>query len=175
MRRLILAVTLTFVSAMLAFAWAPLPGRAQSPTVSVTPARGSQFDTFTFTGSGFAPGTELTETYISPEGEEFTFFIGGQPAVVVAGPNGRFSVAVRPSTDFDGARAGRWTVAFCIVGTDDCWEGTIDIAACTRSSNARFRSGLASSFTPNGALTPLCRRRAAPTRRGSILSGCLTT
>jgi hypothetical protein len=129
MFRFTLAVTLILASAALAFTWAPLPARAQTPTISVAPASGSQFDTFTFTGSGFAPGTELTETYTSPDGEEFTFFIGGQPTVVVAGPDGRFSVAVRPSTDFDGARAGRWTVAFCIVGTDDCWEGTIDIAA----------------------------------------------
>jgi hypothetical protein len=129
MRRLILAVALTLGTATLALAWAPRSARAQSPTVSVTPARGSQFDTFTFTGSGFTPGTELTETYISPEGEEFTFFIGDQPAVVVAGPDGRFSVAVRPGIDFEGARAGRWLVAFCIVGSTDCWEGTIDIAA----------------------------------------------
>jgi hypothetical protein len=126
---LALAVTLSTASLALTLPPAPPAAHAQSPSISVTPAGGSQFDTFTFVGSGFAPGTELAEAYVSPDGESFTFVINGQPAVVVADADGNFTVEVRPSVDFQGAREGTWGVAFCVVGGSDCWTATIDISA----------------------------------------------
>jgi hypothetical protein len=128
MRR-ILAVLAIVALGVVAVAAHGAPAHAQTPGITVTPGSSNQFDTFVFSGSGFAPGTELEERYTSPDGEVFTYYINGQPAVVVAGGDGTFSVEVRPSVDFSGAREGRWLVSFCIVGGGDCWFGTIDIAA----------------------------------------------
>jgi hypothetical protein len=128
MRRIMLTIGITLAMLILATQVQPSV-HAQTPSITVTPASGSQFDVFTFVGSGFVPGTELEETYISPDGEVFTFYIGGEPAIVFVGADGSFSVEVRPNVDFQGAREGRWTVSFCIVGGSDCWVGTIDIAA----------------------------------------------
>ncbi len=128
MRR-ILAVLAIVALGVVAVTARGAPAHAQTPRITVTPTSGSQFDTFVFRGSGFAPGTELEERYTSPDGDVYTFFINGEQAVVVAGDDGGFQVEVHPSVDFDGARAGRWSVSFCIVGGGDCWVGAIDIAA----------------------------------------------
>ena len=102
---------------------------AQSPSIVVAPASGTQDDIFTFIGAGFVPGTVLDETYISPDGEQYTFYIGEDPAVIVADDGGGFTVTVYPRQDFAGARAGVWRVFFCISGTAECWYGDIEISA----------------------------------------------
>ena len=130
-----LGLMLVAVLAMVALASAhPHLTRAQTgPSIVVTPATGSQFDPFTFEGSGFDAGSQLQELYQSPDGTQYTFFINGQPSVVVAGSDGTFSVDVHPATDFQGAAAGTWSVSFCTLDangnvTSDCWNGTIDIS-----------------------------------------------
>lgn len=125
----ILAVLAIVVVGLVAVAGQGTDTYAQMPRVTATPGSGTQFDTFVFQGAGFAPGMELEERYTSPDGEVFTFYIGSDPAVVVVGDDGTFTVEVHPAVDFQGAREGRWTVSFCVVGGVDCWVGTIDIAA----------------------------------------------
>ena len=126
MRRFIvlLAAVLTATVAL-----STTPGEAQSPSIVVAPVSGTQDDIFTFTGAGFVPGTTIEETYISPDGEQFTFYIEGVPAVIVVGDDGGFIVTVYPRRDFAGARAGVWRVLFCISGTAECWYGDIEISA----------------------------------------------
>lgn len=123
----VLALALIAVGAATITMGASEDARAQAPTITVSPAAGNQFQTFTFAGQGFIPGAELEEAYYSPDGLRFVYYIGGAPAVVVVGDDGSFSVDVYPATDFEGAAPGTWTVEFCIRGTDICWSGTIEI------------------------------------------------
>jgi hypothetical protein len=102
--------------------------QAQTPTVTVTPEHGSQFQSYTLTGSGFTPGTLLNETYISPDGESFTFYFGEFEALIEADADGSFSIIIVPAVDFAGARAGRWQVRFCELDSGRCWTVEIDIS-----------------------------------------------
>src|SRR5262245_42826570 len=92
MRRLILVLAIAVGTVAAA---AHIPGasiHAQSPTITVTPGNGSLTDTFTVVGSGFEPGTQLAEAYAAPDGTTYTFYIGSDPAVVVVGDDGTFTV-----------------------------------------------------------------------------------
>jgi hypothetical protein len=101
---------------------------AYAADIYVTPTAGSQYDTFVFQGVGFNPGDTLTESYTSPDGTTYTYYINGAPAVIVVGDDGTFTVSVNPATDFSGASAGRWAVRFCLSDGSNCWSGTIDIS-----------------------------------------------
>lgn len=99
------------------------------PGVTVSPASGSQDDTFVFDGVGFAPGETLTETYTDPSGQQYAFFASdGTPLVIQAGSDGSWEVSVHPATDFAGAYAGTWMVDFCSQSSGTCFSGTIDIS-----------------------------------------------
>ncbi len=96
--------------------------------VTITPGQGSQDDTFVLSGVGFAPGTQLAEVYVSPDGQKFSFYIGDSPTVIVVGDDGTFSVAIHPRTDFQGGTAGDWGVAVCTIeDTPNCFATTITI------------------------------------------------
>lgn len=104
-------------------------GAQGNPSVTVNPASGNQNDTFTFTGTGFAPGAQLAEVYQDPNGQQYTFYVAGTttPTVIVADDNGGWSVTVTPATDFTGASAGSWTVVFCD-DAGNCFSGVINIS-----------------------------------------------
>lgn len=127
---------LFFFTALCALAFAAIaaPGagatRAQTgPTVTASPARGTQNDVFVFTGTGFAPGEALKETYTDPSGAQYAFVdANGQEFVIQADSDGNWEVSIHPRTDFAGACAGTWLVSFCSLDTDVCYSGTIEIA-----------------------------------------------
>ena len=124
MRRalLMLAVALAALAALSSGA------RARSPSVSVIPDYGNQFQTFTFVGNGFTPEAVLDQFYYSPDWEEFRPYQGDSPAAVIVDPDGTFRVTVVPAVDFAGGRAGNWHAYFCLSGTADCWEVEFVIA-----------------------------------------------
>ena len=82
---------------------------------------------FTFSGTGFQPGVELEQIYTAPTGDDYSYFVNNQPAVVVVDADGRFSATVVPSRDFVRPSTGRWFVEFCYPGGDDCWTVGFDI------------------------------------------------
>jgi len=99
------------------------------PVVTVSPASGTQDDVFVFTGTGFAPGEVLKETYTDPSGAQYAFFdASGQELVIQADADGNWQVSIHPRTDFAGAYAGTWLVSFCSLDTGACYSGTIEIA-----------------------------------------------
>jgi len=99
------------------------------PAIYVVPTSGSQFDTFVLTASGFSPGAILSETYTDPNGTEYTFYEGnGKEAMIQADDYGSWHVSVQPATDFQGAYPGTWHITFCLVNTNDCWSGDIQIS-----------------------------------------------
>ena len=109
-----------------ALAFITITPLASAQEFFVSPGSGTARDTFTFSGTGFRPGAALDETYTAPNGDEYTYFLSGQPAVVVVGGDGRFSVDVVPARDFTGAAPGRWTAEFC-AEDDTCWVVTFDV------------------------------------------------
>ncbi len=118
MRRMI--ISLALAAALIAVGIPAVHG--QGPSVSVAPSGGSQFQSFTFTGSGFVPGAILTATFLSPDGEEFAYYTGFEPAATTAGADGAFTVTVVPAVDFAGGRAGRWRASFCTAMAAECWS-----------------------------------------------------
>lgn len=129
-RRIIVLVALVAMLALGGLRAGTRPLLAQSsPSVTVSPSSGSQYDTFTFTGTGFAPGANLSEVYTDPSGQQYTFYVAGTttPTVIVADGDGNWQVTVTPATDFSGAYAGIWTVAFCD-DSGNCFSGTITIS-----------------------------------------------
>ena len=93
--------------------------------VSITPAAGSQTDTFTVAGEGLPAGLALDVNFISPEGTVFS--TAAINKVVVVDPDGDFELSVDPATDFPGTGFGSWTVQVCTSGTNDCVQTTFDI------------------------------------------------
>lgn len=102
---------------------------AQTPTLSVTPSNGNQFQTFTIAGEGFTPGAAYAVTFASPDGEEFGYYTSDGSSAVTADANGRFTVTIVPAVDFAGARAGRWTVNACTTDYVTCWSREFVVAA----------------------------------------------
>jgi hypothetical protein len=94
--------------------------------VSINPGSGSQTETFTVEGSGLQPGLALDVNFISPEGTVYS--TAALNKVVVVDADGDFELGVTPATDFAGSSAGTWTVQVCVTGTNDCIQGTFDIA-----------------------------------------------
>ena len=115
-------LALALAMAMLASAVAAAGAAAQSPAITVAPAAGSQFLSFTVTGSGFTPGLALWVSFVSPDGDEVVYSDGRTPPVVTAGADGRFSVTIVPAVDFAGLRAGRWTAWVCSTESGECWS-----------------------------------------------------
>ena len=113
---------LSLVVAAAWFAVAVVAAHGQAPTLTVTPTAGNQFQSFTFAGSGFLPGATLTASFISPDGEEFAYYVGLEPGVITAGLDGGFSVTVMPAVDFAGGRAGPWRASFCSTTSLECWR-----------------------------------------------------
>ena|SRR5581483_1276371 len=102
---------------------------AQSPTVTVSPVNGNQFQSFAVTGTGFTPGTALEAWWQSPDGEWFTTYSSDGPAVTVVPASGTVRIVVVPAVDFAGARAGKWSVYLCISGSTDCWSAEFTVSA----------------------------------------------
>jgi hypothetical protein len=117
------------VAAVALFAVAA-PARAQTPSVTVMPRSGNQFQSFTFVGTGFTEGTKLHATYTSPDGEEFPYNVDGRQGIITAGSSGGFTVTVVPAVDFAGARTGRWTAIFCTTDDTGCW--TVEFTVSSR-------------------------------------------
>jgi hypothetical protein len=124
MRKFIAIVTL----ALAACCVVPAAVASADSSIVVTPGSGTQDDTFTFVGSGFAPGQQLSELFVSPEGTQYTYQINGENAVLVASDEGTFATSVFPRNDFAGSSAGDWIVRFCEVDTGNCYSTTITIA-----------------------------------------------
>jgi protein involved in polysaccharide export with SLBB domain len=97
------------------------------PTVGILPAAGAQSDTFTVAGTGLQPGIALDINFTSPEGTVFSTVALNQ--VVVVDPDGNFSFAFVPTTEFVGSSLGTWTAQVCVAGTDTCVQGGFDINA----------------------------------------------
>ncbi len=119
------------IVATVALLAAVMQAGAQSPTVTVMPRSGNQFQSFTFVGSGFTEGTKLHATYTAPDGEEFPYNVGGERGVITVSAGGGFTVTIVPAVDFAGARTGRWSATFCT--TDDtaaCW--TVEFTVSSR-------------------------------------------
>lgn len=101
----------------------------QTPTVTISPVRGSQFQSFTATGTGFVPGTELETWWRSPDDEWFTTYLDDKPAITKVEADGTFKVVIVPAIDFAGARAGTWKLYVCIAGDDECWTAEFSVSA----------------------------------------------
>jgi hypothetical protein len=104
-----------------------LPSATMAQTVVVEPSEGWTTDAFTVRGCGFPPGTEIEDSYISPDGEIFEFFVSGEPTILVADEDGCVLDTVIPADDFVGVRDGQWHFWFCVGGTTNCWVAEITI------------------------------------------------
>ena len=99
------------------------------PTITVSLASGSQYDTFAFTGQNFGPATRLTMNLTGPDGSSFGLVKDGQPAVWVVSDYGAFMIELVPWRDLAGSTAGLWTASFCVEGATECWSGLFEITA----------------------------------------------
>lgn len=95
---------------------------AQS-SVMITPAAGSDQDTFTVEGEGLVPGLALEIGFASPEGNVYTL----QGRVIVVDGDGDFEFNVVPAESFTGSSKGTWVVIVCVAGTQDCISGPFEI------------------------------------------------
>ena len=120
MRSLLLAVLISAVACL------SLAAPSHAASVSITPTSGYQDDIYTVEGEGLRPGLALDINFKSPTGTVFS--TAALNKVVVVDADGDFSFDVHPATDFDGERAGVWTVQVCISGTDDCVQTTFKIS-----------------------------------------------
>jgi hypothetical protein len=102
--------------------------RAKAQSVVVMPRSGSQFQSFTFIGSGFMPEAELEAVFTSPDGEDFPYYVDGDRSVITASSRGSFRVTVVPAVDFAGARPGRWTATFCLTDSSSCWKVSFTVS-----------------------------------------------
>lgn len=102
-----------------------------TPSVTIAPMQGSQFQSFAATGKDFVPGTALETWWRSPDDEWFTTYVNDAPAVTTVETDGTFRVVVVPAIDFAGARAGKWTLYVCISGVvaehGDCWTAEFTV------------------------------------------------
>ena len=106
------------------------PARKRGPWLPFRQQAALSDDIFVFTGTGFAPGETLKETYTDPSGAQYAFVdTNGQELVIQADGDGNWQVSIHPRTDFAGAYAGTWLVSFCSLDTGVCYSGTIEIAA----------------------------------------------
>src|SRR6476661_3861113 len=101
---------------------ATTPAHADDPTVTVSPASGSQDLTFVFTGSGFTPGSIVQATFTSPDGTDVSFYFPGTtvPYFVTVDDSGSFTFTVQPSTELAGHQSGVWTAKLCISDGNGC-------------------------------------------------------
>jgi hypothetical protein len=118
-RKLIAAA---FAAAVVASPFAS-PAAAQSLTIS--PAAGSQADTFTVAGEDLMGGLALDINFVSPSGEVFS--TAAMNKVVVVNPEGDFAFEVNPTVDFAGQPTGTWIVQVCAAGTDQCAQTDFNI------------------------------------------------
>jgi hypothetical protein len=100
---------------------------ASAANVSINPAGGSQTDTFTVAGDGLQPGLALDINFKSPEGNLFSTSALNQ--VVIVDPDGTFRFEFVPVDEFKGSSLGTWLVQVCITQTDDCVQGTFQVAS----------------------------------------------
>lgn len=125
LRRLPLVLALA-----VALLWAGHAAAAvQAPAVTVSPVRGSQFQSFAAAGTNFAPGAELETWWRSPDDQWFTTFVDDRPAITKVEQDGTFKVVVVPAIDFAGARAGTWTLYVCVSGGEECWTAEFTVMA----------------------------------------------
>ncbi|MFN8533453.1 MAG: hypothetical protein U0556_07885 [Dehalococcoidia bacterium] len=127
MRRFISALVLVAL-----FALAPAVSAVHAEGVSVSPAAGSQHETFTFSGSGFEPGTQLVVAFVAPDGQTVNWYQQGttDPFIITADDYGDWTFSVLPVEELAGFPAGEWAAAFCVVGgTESCFSGTFTINA----------------------------------------------
>jgi hypothetical protein len=109
----------------------PFAAPAFAQTVLIDPSEGISTDVFTVQGCGFAPGTAIEDSYISPDGEIFEVFQNGEPTILVADEDGCVLDTVIPAEDFVGSREGIWQFWFCVGGTSTCWVTDITIRPYT--------------------------------------------
>ena len=93
--------------------------------LTISPAAGSQADTFTIEGTGLEPGLALDVNFVSPEGAVYS--TAALNRVVVVDSNGDFEFSVNPADDFAGSSFGSWTVQLCAAGTDNCVQTEFEI------------------------------------------------
>ena len=95
------------------------------PGVSISPAAGSQSDTYTIQGTELQPGLALDIHFQSPDGN--TFSTAALNQVIVVDPDGNFTFQFVPTNEFQGESLGTWGTAVCTSGTSDCVSTTFDI------------------------------------------------
>lgn len=98
---------------------------AQAADVVITPASGSQSDTYVIAGSGLPAGLALDINFKSPDGTVFSTAALNQ--VVVVDPDGSFTFPFVPLNEFTGESLGTWSAQICTSGTDDCAQTTFEI------------------------------------------------
>jgi activator of HSP90 ATPase len=103
----------------------PLAAPASAQSLTITPAAGSQSDTFTIEGTGLPAGLALDINFQSPSGEVFS--TAALNKVVVVDPEGDFTFEVNPTVDFAGQPTGTWLVQVCAAGTDQCAQTDFNI------------------------------------------------
>lgn len=103
-------------------------GTVAAQSVTVFPANGNQFETFTFTGGGFLPNEDVSVVIVSPDGEEFRLRdASGVELVLIVQSDGGFVLTVVPANDFAGSSVGTWYARFCGASSGVCLEGTFEI------------------------------------------------
>lgn len=119
------------------------PASSRGGNIGVTPASGSQYDAFTFTGAGLPARIMLAVVFRGPAGEEYSTYTDGSPITVQADNTGRFDFVVYPWDDFGGSSFGTWTAAFCEAGgPQDCWSCPSAAPHGTRREHGRAGLGL---------------------------------
>ena len=100
-----------------------------APAVSVDRTTGSASDTYTFSGTGFEPGTVLKGKYVAPNGREYGFTEGYGEKSFIAGADGSWQYSFTPaSSPYGGATAGTWTMTFCLAqDAATCWSSEFKV------------------------------------------------
>jgi hypothetical protein len=90
-----------------------------SEVVSASPEAGTIDTSFTVTGSGFAPGSLIDETFTDPAGALWQFSDWNTFNVENDG-NFAFTYNLGKTGEAALLPAGRWIVSYCYDGTDSC-------------------------------------------------------
>ncbi|MGH2587717.1 MAG: hypothetical protein ACRDJE_22580 [Dehalococcoidia bacterium] len=106
----------------------PAAAQPSGERVVMTPADGTLTTRFTFVGSGFTPGQNISVRFFPPDGIERRIRTEeGAELVWPVQPDGTFALDVVPMQRFPNASPGDWRVLFCAFGAPTCQQLEFDI------------------------------------------------
>lgn len=109
----ILAISAASLLALGLLGSAPAGAAGSAPVISVSRVVGTQYEYFGFAGYNLTPGNRLHITFVSPEGDEYTWY---SDADGLEGERvdryGTFAITIHPVDDFAGGSFGVWEARF---------------------------------------------------------------